>query len=142
MQQKPLPEQQEFVYSIVCVVVEKCSLIGDCLLFKPVLETHDAVHNYGKGLCHYGALALEFVDAWQEGDGERVCRCWKMLILHFYENGHTKYSWEALRLQLQLQSLPCNVSQQKKWNRFVNIHGGLGHNIPCDLYNEHVNKLG
>lgn len=27
------------------------------------------------------------------------------------------------------------------WNRFVNTHGGLGRNIPCDLHNEHVNKL-
>ena len=141
MQQKPLAEQREFVYSIARVVVEKCSLIGDCLLFKPVPETHDTVHNYAKVLCHYGALALEFVDAWQEGDGERVCRCWKLFILHFYDNGRTKYSWEALRLQFQLQCLPCNVSQQIKWNRFVNIHGGLGRNIPCDLYNEHVNKL-
>ena len=116
-------------------------LIGDCLLFKPVPETHDTVHNYAKVLCHYGALTLEFVDARQEGDGERVCRCWKLFILHFYDNGRTKYSWEALRLQFQLQCLPCNVSQQIKWNRFVNIHGGLGRNIPCDLYNEHVNKL-
>ena len=23
----------------------------------------------------------------------------------------------------------------------MNTRGGLGHNIPCDLYNEHVNKL-
>ena len=35
----------------------------------------------------------------------------------------------------------CNLPQQIKWNRFVNIHGGLGCNIPCDMYNEHINKL-
>lgn len=28
-----------------------------------------------------------------------------------------------------------------KWHRFVNTKGGMGRNIPCDLYNEHVNKL-
>lgn len=24
---------------------------------------------------------------------------------------------------------------------FVNTHGGIGRNIPCDLHNEHINKL-
>lgn len=27
------------------------------------------------------------------------------------------------------------------WDRFVNSRGGAGHNIPCDLHNEHVNKI-
>lgn len=57
------------------------------------------------------------------------------------QNRCTKYAWETLRLQLQIHSLPPQLSSQIKWNRFVNTHGGLGHNIPCDLYNEHVNKL-
>ena len=104
-------------------------------------ETGDMVHNYARALCLYGSLALEFVDAWEEGDGDRILRCWKIFLLHFYENGRTKYSWEALRLQLQVISLPPTLSTQIKWNRFVNAHGGLGRNIPCDLYNEHVNKL-
>ena len=46
-----------------------------------------------------------------------------------------------LRLKLQLASLPSLLAHQLKWNQFVNTHGGLGHNIPCDLHNEHVNKL-
>ena len=141
MQQQPVAEQRQFIYSIAQAVVEKCSIIGNSLLFQSVPETHDMVHNYARVLCHYGSLALEFVDAWEEGDGERICRCWKLFILHFYENGRTKYSWEALRLQLQLISLPSTLSKQLKWNRFVNTHGGLGRNIPCDLHNKHVNKL-
>ena len=40
-------------------------------------------------------------------------------------------------MQLQVISL----STQIKWNRFFNAHGGLGRNIPCDLYNEHANQL-
>ena len=99
------------------------------------------VHNYARVLGQYGSLALEFVDAWAEGDGDRICRCWKIFLLHFYANGRTKYSWEALRLQLQLLSLPPSLSAQIKWNRFINTHGGLGRNIHCDLHNEHVNKL-
>ena len=31
--------------------------------------------------------------------------------------------------------------QMLTWHRFVNSKGGIGKNIPCDLYNEHVNQL-
>ena len=27
------------------------------------------------------------------------------------------------------------------WNWFVNVRGGAGNNLPCDLFNEHINKL-
>ena len=141
MQQQSAAEQRKFIYSIAEAVVAKCSIIGESFLFQPIPETGDGVHNYARFLCHYGSLAMEFVDAWEEGDGERICRCWKLFLLHFYENGRKKYAWEALRLQLQLVYLPSPLSLQLKWNRFVNTHGGLGHNIPCDLHNEHTNKL-
>ena len=26
------------------------------------------------------------------------------------------------------------------WNRFINLHGGDGNNIPTDLYNEFMNR--
>lgn len=26
------------------------------------------------------------------------------------------------------------------WGRCLNTHGGAGHNLPCDLHNEHVNR--
>ena len=42
---------------------------------------------------------------------------------------------------MQLASLPPPLAFQLKWGRFVNVHGGKGNNIPCDLYNEHQNKL-
>ena len=28
-----------------------------------------------------------------------------------------------------------------KWNRFINIHGIQGRNIPCDLHMEHMNRI-
>ena len=37
-------------------------------------------------------------------------------------------------------TLPPNLAHQVIWNRFVNVKGGAGKNIPCDLFNEHVNK--
>lgn len=60
---------------------------------------------------------------------------------HFKASGSTKYSLEALRLQLQLKVASPNLAHQIMWHRFVNNRGGMGNNIPCDLYNEHVNKL-
>ena len=30
---------------------------------------------------------------------------------------------------------------QLTWGRFVNAQGGKGKNIPCDLHNEHVNRV-
>ncbi len=77
----------------------------------------------------------------QKLDGKRVERCWLLCLPHFKESGRTKYSWEALRLLIQLKTLSLNLSHQIQWNRFVNTRGGLGNNIPCDLYNEYVNKL-
>ena len=37
--------------------------------------------------------------------------------------------------------LPPNLAQQLKWSRFVNMKGLPGHNISCDLHNEHLNRL-
>ena len=45
-----------------------------------------------------------------------------------------------MRLQIQLKCLPSSLVQQVTWDRFVNTHGGMGRNLPCDLHNEHVNK--
>ena len=32
-------------------------------------------------------------------------------------------------------------AHQVVWSRFVNVHGLPGHNIPCDLHMEHLNRL-
>ena len=97
------------------------------------------MYNYARVLCHFGALVI---DAWAEGDGERIVRCWRIFLPHFKAANHTKFSLEALRLQCQIKSvLSPQLAHQILWDRFVNTRGGLGHNIPCDLYNEHVNKL-
>lgn len=110
------------------------------------LLTGDHVYNYTRVLCHYGAMVMEFRDTWGEGDGERVFRCWHLFLPHFIVAGRTKYSLEALRLQIQVQIqvksvLSPQLAHQIMWDRFVNTHGRAGRNIPCDLYNEHVNKL-
>ena len=47
---------------------------------------------------------------------------------------HCGYSSKLLHYQ------PA-VSHQLTWSRFINKRGGPGNNIPCDLHNEHLNKL-
>ena len=121
--------------------MNKYSLIAEAVLNQKVTDEHDHVNNYARVFCHFGFLALEFTDAWSEWDGERIIRYWGVFLLHFFATGRRKYALEALRLKLQLASLPSPLAHQLKWNRLVNTHGGPGRNIPCDLHNEYVNKL-
>ena len=133
-------EKMRFLVGLAMKVVENCTIIGDALLGKRVDESGDKKYDYTRSLCHYGSLAIEFYDAWHEGDGLRSTRCTKVFLPHFFESGRTKYSLDSMRLQIQLQSLPSHLVHQLIWDRFVNTHGGMGRNLPCDLHMEHVNK--
>ncbi len=65
-----------FITKIATQVAAKFSVIENARKF-------DAVYDYARVFSHFGSLALEFKDAWQEGDGERTIRCWKVFLLHF-----------------------------------------------------------
>ena len=89
----------------------------------------------------YGLLCLEFYDAIKEGDGERIVRCWKFLLLHFKADGKgsTKYALEALYLILQLNAiLSPRQAHRLMWNRTIRGKDG---NIPLDLDLEHDNRM-
>ncbi len=130
-----------FIVKIASQVADKFSIIEDAILGGQIPQTNDAVFDYARVFCHFGSLALEFTNSWEEGDGGRTTRCWGPFMLHFRASTCTKYAWEALRLRFQLVMLPPALSHHLKWERFVNTHGGPGRNIPCDLFNEHMNKL-
>ena len=56
--------------------------------------------------------------------------------------GRKKLCKKELTLLSQYHtSLPCNLAEQLKWSRFVNVHGLPGNNISSDLHMEHLNKL-
>lgn len=134
--------QYSYLQTIATQVVNKCTLVEGALTCETVTETKDGVYNYARVLCHFGSLVMEFRDAWAEGDGERITRCWRLLLPHFKTTNRRKYALEALRLQFQIQAtLSPNLAHHLIWDRFVNAHGGIGRNIPCDLHNEHINKL-
>ena len=44
----------------------------------------DDVFNYQCNLLDNGLLYINFVDALSEGDGNRIVRSWKSMLLHFY----------------------------------------------------------
>lgn len=131
-----------FVSRIAKLVVSRCTLIDSTFTHETAPNREDGVYNYAQVLCHYGPLVMELIDAWHEGDGERVIRCWKLFLPHFKVTGCTKSSLEALKLQFQTRyTFSPNLAHQVTWHRFVNVRGGAGNNIPRDLFNEHMNKL-
>ena len=133
--------KMKFIAELSRQVVEQWSINSDAILRKPLTPTKDGVYEYARLFCHYASLAFLLKSSWEHGNGEILCKNWKVFLMHFYHDRRTKYAWEALRLQFQLANVPPSLSLQVKWGRFVNTHGGAGHNIPCDLHNEHLNGL-
>ena len=100
------------------------------------------VYDYTCEVLSLGLLYMNFKDSVREGDGDRVIAIWKYLMLIFKAMGHRNYAAEAFTLLSQYHlTLPPNLAEQLKWSRFVNVHGLPGHNISCDLHQEHMNRL-
>ena len=105
------------------------------------VNTDDGVFIYARELLTLGLFWMGFHDAIREGDGERVTMYWKFLLPIFKTLGRKKYSVECVKLQLQRSyHLSPRQSAQLVWSRFVNTHGRVGCNIPCDLHLEHHNR--
>ena len=97
---------------------------------------------YSKQLLGLGCFYMEFCDAIREGDGERVLRCWRYLLLIFKTSGRRNYGIEALRMLSQYEfELTPRQAQELIWNRFISTHNAPGKNIPCDLHQEHLNRI-
>ena len=77
------------------------------------------------------------------GDGRRVLRCWKFLLLYFkHDNSSSKYSLEILYMLFQVYALLSPRSaHQLVWNRFIKTKRGSGGNIPLDLNLEFLNRV-
>ena len=100
----------------------------------------DCVQACSKELMTLGLVWLGFDDAIKEGDGDRVLRYWKFLLLLFKMDNRRNYSCEAAKLLLDYQYfLTPRQAAQLKWSRFVNTQGRLACNIPGDLHLEHLN---
>ena len=108
----------------------------------PKKSNSDKVNVYAKEVVSLGLLYEVFKDAMCKGDGPRVFRCWKYLLLVFKAVKRKNYSIEAFTLLAQQKFiLSPRLSHQLVWSRFVNTSGKEGHNIPCDLHMEHLNRV-
>ena len=95
-----------------------------------------------KELLSFGLLYKELVDAVREGDGVRVLRWWRFMLLIFKATGRKNYCTEAFILLAQYQYLLSEREQQQLlYSRFINTHGEPGKNISCDLFMEHLNRI-
>ena len=103
----------------------------------------DDMFNYNTALLAEGLFFLNFLDAFAEGDGERIIRQYKclMLLCKADDSHSTKYAIESLYQQLLVNgALSKSEAHVFTWNRTVNNRGGLGSNIPFDLELEHSNN--
>ena len=106
-------------------------------------DVSDDMYNYQMAFPNYGMVVMNFLDAILEGDGERVIRSWKFLLLYFQnDKGSPKYALEALYIMFQVYALLSpKASHQIIWNRFSKRNQSRGGNIPLDLALEFLNKV-
>ncbi len=84
----------EVVRSYVDVTYEKKS-------YERNKEGEDGVHDYGCDILNLGLFYMEFVHAIHDGDGNRIIRCWRYLLLIFKICGRKNYSIKAFTLLSQ-----------------------------------------
>ena len=102
----------------------------------------DHILNYSRCALGLGMLALDFNDARQLGDGDRIIRLHKILLLHFKAARKPKYSFQVLRLLAQVKCfLTPRLSYELVWNRFVNTSGEMRGNVEVDRALEHRNRV-
>ena len=103
----------------------------------------DDMYNYQRALLEYEMVIINFLDAISEGDGAKLLRNWKFLLLYFqHDTGSQKYSLEALYLMFQVYALPSpKAAHNLIWNRFSKRKHSRGENIPLDLALEFLNRI-
>ncbi|XP_072039751.1 uncharacterized protein [Amphiura filiformis] len=101
----------------------------------------DGIYNYSCYMLCLCLLSLNFTDARQMGDGERLMIISRYLMIFFKLSGKHNYSYHTLRMLSQVNALLSpRQAYNLKWNRFVNTHNKTGTNIEPDRFNEHYNR--
>ena len=103
-------------------------------------KSTDGVYHYHSVGLQCGLMVWNMMDAVKEGDGDRVVRCYKLMLLFNYKFGHTKYAFALLLFFANIYALlPEKEAYLLIHNRFVNKKGTKGGNIALDLHMEHLN---
>ena len=111
---------------------------------KKETVNRDDIYSYNCALLEEGLFFLNFLDAISEGDGNRIIRQYKFLILNFRADGQqsNKYALECLYQSFLVNALLSPRDAERfTWNRMANTFGGIGQNIPLDLDMEHSNRF-
>lgn len=104
----------------------------------PNPKDEDGIFNYSHNILKAGLLVRDFQDSVKEGDGGRIEYLWKFLMLLFKVCGKTKYALAAIRLHAQLNALLTpREAHSLRWNRTINMGGGVGRNVAIDQVMEH-----
>jgi len=105
-------------------------------------KSHDSVLSYAEEVFSLGLFLMEFIDSVHEGDGNRILRCWRYMLLMFKASNKTKYSVEAFNALVQYHFVfNDKLRNQLLWSRTTNVHGKKGKNVPMDLHMEHLNRI-
>ena len=101
----------------------------------------DHIFEYARELVSLGLLYMNYRDSIREGDGLRVMQVWKFMLPIFRATSRRNYAIEAFHILANVKLLPPRQAHQAIWSRFVNLQNKPASNIPCDLHNEHLNRL-
>ena len=137
----PQKRKEELFHSSLTRMLQ-ANLLLTTLDSSDVPTSSDKVNVYARELLSLGLLVVEFEDAIKEGDGDRVQRCWKFLLLIFKSAKRKNYAIEAFHFLIQSKVLfSPRLREQLLWSRFVNTKGMPACNIPLDLHNEYLNLV-
>lgn len=108
----------------------------------PTNGEEDRILNYGLQILQLGVFLMQLDDTEREGDGQRMMRNWKMLLLfNRAAKRGKKYAYEAMRLITNCHALYSEKKSHRIINgMFVNPSGGEGNNYANDLKQEHIVK--
>ena len=106
------------------------------------MPTHDSGEDFIRNYTHNAMLlcliAKDFEDARKHGDGLRIIRLLKFMMLYFKHDGKHKYAFHILHQLAQIKFLlPPKLAHDTVWNRFVNHCGKVDSNLEMDREVEH-----
>ena len=108
----------------------------------PVGSNEDRIFNYGLQIMQMGVFLMQLDDTEREGDGQRMMRNWKLLMLFNRSRRRgKKYAFEAMRLITNCRALYTpKMAHRIIHGMFVNPKGKEGNNYANNLKQEHFVK--
>ena len=101
----------------------------------------DCVRNYSINALALSMIAKDFEDARKHGDGQRIVRLLKFMMLFFKHDRKHKYAFHILHYLIQIKCvLPPKLAHDLIWIRFVNNCGKIDSNVEMDREMEHYNR--